>query len=614
MITISLVSFFAFLVYLYFGLYVLRIDPQARLNRIFCALCLAAALWAFCGIPLFTAPSAERAMFWLRAGMPGWCLVPGLMLHFSLVFVHRDRFLNTWWGYPLLYGPGLLFIIRGWTGVITSDHFIRFSYGWYGVPASQSIWYWLFSLYYLSFVLAVAYLIWRWGQESNYVRERKQAWIIMSLVLLTVFLNFLNETLLPALGISYFPKVPHVFGLIWIAGCWYAIVKLRMLTLTPAMATDGLLTRITDMTFLVDSSGMILKTNARVSEILGYLEDELVHQPLNYYVPGGFTDAQQLLRDGRPGVQVETHLKARRGEWIPARLSYSLIQDRHGDALGFSLIAQDLRQTRRLEQEVMERKRAEEALKKSNEALLETNRAMTDLLSTVSHELRTPLTSILGFARIVSNRLERVILPLVQIPDERTAKTVSQVTENLEIVILEGERLAALINDLLDIAKLEAGKIDWRMEPVKLDDIIYQSVESMRPLCDQKGVMILTELPEKMPTTVGDRDRLIQVMINLLSNALKASDTSDHILCKAIVHQDLIRVSVQDSGPGIAPEDLERIFEKYAQSSPGNARGKGTGLGLAICRQIVESHSGRIWAENASGRGAIFQFTLPISK
>lgn len=239
----------------------------------------------------------------------------------------------------------------------------------------------------------------------------------------------------------------------------------------------------------------------------------------------------------------------------------------------------------------------------------------TDFISLVSHELRTPLTSILGFAKIITKRLEEVIFPLVVTSGPRAQKGMTQVKDNMEIIITEGERLTAIINDVLDIAKMEAGKIDWRKDTVAIGEVIERAAVTVSALFQQKKLPLLIEIEDGLPEVTADRNRLTQTMINLFSNALKFTDTGQ-VTCRArkiMEEKEFIEVSVSDTGVGILKEDLESVFEKFKQAGDTlTDKPRGTGLGLPICRQIVEHHGGRIWVESDTGKGSTFFFTLPL--
>jgi signal transduction histidine kinase/CheY-like chemotaxis protein len=242
----------------------------------------------------------------------------------------------------------------------------------------------------------------------------------------------------------------------------------------------------------------------------------------------------------------------------------------------------------------------------------EADAAKSAFLSTVSHELRTPLTSVLGFAKIIKKRLEERIFPLVPTEDRKIAQTIHQVEENLKVVVTEGERLTKLIDDVLDLAKIEAGKLEWHMGPVGIAEIIDHATAATSSLLDQKGLRLVKEVDAELPSITGDRDRLIQVVINLISNAVKFTDVGT-IICRAERRGGDLVVSVVDTGLGIAPADQPKVFERFKQVGDTlTDKPKGTGLGLPICREIVEHHGGRIWVESEIGCGSTFSFTLPV--
>ncbi|TEB13494.1 ATP-binding protein [Pelotomaculum propionicicum] len=282
--------------------------------------------------------------------------------------------------------------------------------------------------------------------------------------------------------------------------------------------------------------------------------------------------------------------------------------------LMMDLFEELLETNKKLQNEINERKKVEEALLESNEKLKEIDKLKTDFLSTVSHELRTPLTSVIGFARLTRKKLEDVIFPQVKSNDKKVETAEAQIRSNINIIVSEGERLTELINDVLDIAKLEAGKVEWKMEPLSISEIIDRATASTAFLFEQKGIKLIKDIPADLPNIKGDRDRLIQVLINLISNAVKFTDKGS-VTCRVRDTGRDLFVSVIDTGSGISNEDKEKVFEKFKQSGDTlTGKPKGTGLGLAICRQIVSYHGGRIWAESELGQGSVFTFTIPVDK
>ncbi len=252
------------------------------------------------------------------------------------------------------------------------------------------------------------------------------------------------------------------------------------------------------------------------------------------------------------------------------------------------------------------------AAQEAKEAADAANEAKSAFLASVSHELRTPLTSILGFAKIIEKRLVERVFPTVQAEDRKTRRAIEQVTTNLDIIIAEGERLTAMINDVLDLAKIEAGKVEWHMQPIKVAEVIERATAATAALFEQKGLELIKDVTEDLPEVSGDQDRLIQVIINLISNAVKFT-AKGSVTCRARRVDSHILVSVRDTGLGIAQADQLQVFEKFKQVGDTLInKPQGTGLGLPICKEIVEYHGGHIWVESELGKGSTFTFTLPI--
>ena len=268
---------------------------------------------------------------------------------------------------------------------------------------------------------------------------------------------------------------------------------------------------------------------------------------------------------------------------------------------------------RQLNEQEHEIRRLFEEAQRARAIAEEADAAKSAFLSTVSHELRTPLTSVLGFAKIIKKRLDDRIFPLVPTTEPKVVQTMRQVEDNLKVVVSEGERLTKLIDDVLDLAKIEAGKLEWHMDTVTPADVIARAVAATSSLFDQKGLRAVTEVAPGLPPITGDRDRLIQVVINLISNAVKFTNEGS-VTLRAARDGGVLVVSVTDTGMGIAAADQPKVFERFKQVGDTlTDKPKGTGLGLPICREIVEHHGGKIWVESELGKGSTFSFSLPIT-
>ena len=243
----------------------------------------------------------------------------------------------------------------------------------------------------------------------------------------------------------------------------------------------------------------------------------------------------------------------------------------------------------------------------------EVDRMKTDFISTVSHELRTPLTSVLGFAKLIQKKLDESIFPLIQTDDKKVNRNIRQVTENIEIIVSEGMRLTKLINEVLDVAKIEAGKMQWNMNTLMITEVIDRAFSATSALFEQKGLTPIRETESDLPNIYGNKDRLIQVVINLISNAVKFTEQGN-VTCRVKQTDKSIVVSVIDQGVGISEPDQPKVFERFKQVGDTlTDKPQGTGLGLPISKEIVEHHGGRIWVESELGKGSTFSFSLPIA-
>jgi len=228
----------------------------------------------------------------------------------------------------------------------------------------------------------------------------------------------------------------------------------------------------------------------------------------------------------------------------------------------------------------------------------ETGRAKTEFISTVAHELKTPLTSLNGAIRLLMHR-----------PGEMDP----QARELMDIAGNNIHRLVRLVEDMMDIARIEAGRMSLRLEPVSLYECAVDAVKEMQHVAADKSVSLMVRLVGAPPKAQADPDRIEQVMTNLLSNAIRFSPPNGEVIVSVRHIHGHVRVSVQDFGAGVPRKDLKRVFDKFYQvGGPASRKDGGTGLGLAISKAIVEQHGGKIYARSAAGHGSAFVFTVPI--
>jgi signal transduction histidine kinase len=222
----------------------------------------------------------------------------------------------------------------------------------------------------------------------------------------------------------------------------------------------------------------------------------------------------------------------------------------------------------------------------------------SQFLANMSHELRTPLNAILGYTELIL--------------DDIYGKPAAKMREVLERVQSNGKHLLGLINDVLDLSKIEAGQLTLSFSDYSIEGVVHNALAAVESLATEKRLALKVELPPDLPIARGDERRLTQVLLNLVGNAIKFTDAGE-VVIKAAAADGAYTLSVRDTGPGVAPADQAKIFEEFQQADSSATKKKGgAGLGLAIARRIVEMHGGTIWVESGIGNGATFSFSVPI--
>jgi len=361
-----------------------------------------------------------------------------------------------------------------------------------------------------------------------------------------------------------------------------------------------------DMIQSVDPDGHFLFANRAWLETMGYAEAELPGLNLFQLIsPESLPHCQEMfarVMEGESVNNTQATFVAKDGRLV-------LVE---GNATG-RYVGGKLLSTQGIFRDITERKQTEEVLKQKMEELRiayqklkELDKMKDNFLSTVSHELRTPLTSIKSFSEIL----------LAYDEDRETQK------EFLNIIKEESDRLTRLINDFLDLSKIESGRMQWETVELSVAEVIKTAINATQALAAKTKLKVKVTVSPNLPTVTSDKDRLVQVVTNLLSNAIKFTPEGGRIEVKARMHKsdkskeksDAVVVSVTDSGIGIDAKDYDSIFEKFKQVGDTLIdKPKGTGLGLPISKEIIEHFRGRLWVESQLGKGSTFFFTLPLA-
>ena len=362
----------------------------------------------------------------------------------------------------------------------------------------------------------------------------------------------------------------------------------------------------------VDRDGRIVLLNVVTEKLFGYTREELLGSPVELLVPRELRGAHSGHRAnywGHPsmrpmGTGMKLHGLRKDGTRFPVEISLSPVKSE--DGFRVTAIIRDITEREQIEerlraiQEKYTRELAEtnRELELRNREIERANRLKSEFLASMSHELRTPLHTVIGFSELLGEEIEG---PL----NEKQKRFIGHIHK-------DSMHLLELINDILDLSKIEAGRLELRLEPFDAAQAIEEVLGSIRPQGSAKSIRLTTGV--SVPAALhADRLRFKQVLYNLLSNAVKFTPESGAVRVEAVVADGCVQVSVADTGIGIAKEEHASVFNKFHQVGA-TTKGvrEGTGLGLAITRHLVEQHGGRIWLESEPGKGSRFTFTVPI--
>ena len=367
----------------------------------------------------------------------------------------------------------------------------------------------------------------------------------------------------------------------------------------------------------VDGSGRIVLVNSQAERLFGYRREELLGQSVEILIPDRFRERHPTHRSGYCAHSVirpmgsGLDLRALRADGTEFAVDINLSPFKGETGPGVICVIRDVTERKAVEEQIkmlnqsLEQRTRDLAVTNTeleirNREVEKANRLKSNFLATMSHELRTPLNSIIGFSDLLA---------------EQTAGPLTQKQERFVGHVKESSRhLLALINDILDLSKIEAGRLELKYESFPMRVAADEVLSTVRPLAAAKRIELGTELSANL-TLCADRVRLKQVLYNLLSNAIKFTPQEGRVRLVARSEASLVTVSVIDTGIGIPREEQESIFEPFYQL-PASAQGvrEGTGLGLSITKLLVEQHGGRIWMESELNKGSRFNFTIPCRR
>jgi PAS domain S-box-containing protein len=443
------------------------------------------------------------------------------------------------------------------------------------------------------------YLIFIFRKKTENKTKKKQAKIILNTAIIAFLIGTVTDVVLLKSGIYKIPPVGDILVSIWAFGLAYSITKYEFL-ITPATAANNIISTMADSLILLNQKGNIVDVNKATLDLLGYEKSELTGKSARIFLVEKDPNGNLLERVIKEDIidNYELILESKSGKNIPVIFSSSTLKDELGAVAGVVCTAHDITERNKRKEET---RLLYDEIEKKNKELMKLDEMKSEFLSMVSHEIRTPLSIMKQFVSILSDSIPGKINKIQK--------------EYLDIVNNNINHLALIVNDLLDISKLESGKMKLFQKTTDISSLIKNTIVSFETKAKTKKIDLIASLPGELPEVFLDSNRITQVLTNLISNALKFTPEKGKITVKAQVKGKFLEVSVTDTGPGIDPENLDKVFDRFEQLKQDSTRtAQGTGLGLSIVKKIIKMHGGKIWVESPPQAGPALRDFAELNK
>ncbi|MFC2019772.1 histidine kinase N-terminal 7TM domain-containing protein [Chloroflexota bacterium] len=549
---------------------------------------LAAAIIALGYVLQYTSASLSTQIFATNIQYVGIMALPVMWVVFSLQYTDNVKWLTRRNLFLLSIVP-FVTVLLVWTngidGLMYHGRHLDTSGPFTIIAKTYGPWFWIATANnYLLILYGIFLLILRLFRPPRLYRHQSIALLICIIVPLIWNVLYIFN-LAPTYHVDLTPSAFVISGL---AIAW-GLFRVRLFDVMP-FARDTVVEIMSDGVIVLNTENCFVDLNRAAESIIGCTLSEAIGQPVANVLSGqpnlvepfcGMADATER--------HVEIEVEKGETQCYYA-LHISPIYNGRGHPTGRLIILSD----------ITERKQIEDVLKEKHRELMVANKAKSDFLTIMSHEMRTPLNSVIGFSELMIDGI--------------TGKINTEQKECLSDILSSGQHLLKLVNDVLDLSKVEAGKIEFTVDDVNLGEVIDQAAQIMKPALDEGNHQLKVKIAKGLPPVRADDNRLRQILLNLLDNAIKFTPPGSQLGIEVTRDDKWCQVSVVDSGIGVRPEDQDSIFESFTQGDPLPDRiKKGIGLGLALSKRLVTLHGGRIWVESQPGKGSKFIFTLPLA-
>jgi PAS domain S-box-containing protein len=644
-------AFFAFLLSIYMGIYVIRLNYRTAANRVFLGLALEMAIWNFAYMFIYPDLDKSNVFFWYKITALGWANFPAFVLHFFLLLAGKKRFFKKIQTWILIYLPGLIFTIKAFTGgFLARDFEPGPGNALFEIQNTESVWYYFYVIYLWICILSGVLAFADYSRKSKLkkIKSQNKIFLISVSVLFAAILT--TNILLPSLGIRIIPAVGNIILIFWMLTIWYTIVKFKLMTITEKAAANKLISRMKELLFFVDREGKIIRINDFTNDSLNIHSGEIINS--NFYELVHESEKVKEILDNIEQTdsipECMLNLRCAGGRNLPVSLSFSGIKDKTGDLLGTLIVGHDITLTIQLKEELENRKIAEMRIQQQNEELIQQKEelqatlenlrnaqnqliqsekmaSLGELSAGVAHEIQNPLNFVNNFSEVSHEMLEEMTEELALGNYEQAQSIANELKSNLEKIDFHGKRADSIVRSMLQHSRAGSGL----KEPVDINALAEKflrlAYHGLRASDKSFNASFKTNFDEDLSSGTGRISVIPQdigrVLVNLLTNAFYAVHEKKKSLKSA--YEPFVSLStkrlgnkaeirIRDNGNGIPQSVADKIFQPFFTTKP---VGHGTGLGLSISYDIiVHKHHGQFTFETEEGSFTEFIIQLPYGE
>ncbi len=605
--------FFIFCTYLYLSLYVVVKNPRSLLGRVFSLYIISFAIWSL-GKVFVHSPGAtiQTATLFENISSIGWISFGSFFLLFALVFCEKTQIVRSKFSF-LIFLPTIVFLYLQWSGKELCTH-VPQPYGW-GNLWVDSFWTVLFYLYYLSFMLTGLILVAICGNKTKILAKKKQSTIIITTTFLALCLGTLTDVILPELNIYSIPDIADVLSIIFALGVVFAMFKYEFLAITPQVAADRIISKMSDSLILLDASGAIKFINEATAQLLKYKKRELVGRDMNLILSSESVGKLKMI--GREFTEViensslkneELNYITRYGDDIPVLVSTSILRGNNKEMIGIIVFARDITPL----------KRAQDGMRILNERLKNKEKDALNIMAElrkINDELKTNQEKNIQVAKIDS--LEKIMLdlahelnnPLMIISGKAQLSLMDridneEVKNNLISIKEQSERAKSIIDRLMMFSHPTKGEV----KKININEAIDSALRFFDNNFAENNIRVNKSYDNFLPFINVDEKEMQEVFINILRNAAEAISANGVLNILTRMQDKKIRIDFEDNGIGMDKDKLFKVYDPFFTTKEDHL-----GLGTSICHGIIKAHKGEMLYNSEPGKGTTVTIYLPIN-